>query len=86
MKMNQTETPASAFRAAYAVSIAAKIKSLKRDGTVAMGNENLFAVTMPHGALYNHPGAIRGTNARYYLHEMFREIVAANPAFRKFVY
>lgn len=77
--------PAAQFRASYAQSIAAKVRALKSDGTVAMDEENLFAITIPHGSLYSHAGAPRGTNCAYYLRQMFREIVASTPALKRFV-
>ena len=52
---------------------------------MAMGEANLFALTVPRDALCNHAGAPRGTNATYYLHQLFREIISRTPTLKRFI-
>lgn len=66
----------------YRGAITAKIRELKKDGTVAIGEENLFAIVRVSN---NQAGAPVGTNARFYLHEMFRHIVSTTPAIKRFI-
>ena len=90
--MNTSITNQSAARDAgqkfvglYKDSILNKISLLKHDGTTAMGEENLFSVTIPRGSLYNHGGAPRGTNAAWALKQIFHEIIASTPKIKRFV-
>lgn len=67
------------FKAEIAVNICRTIRALRRDGTVAMGLANLMQVTPTPRT-----GGPRGVNSAYYYKGIFAEVVASNPAFKKF--
>lgn len=67
-KPENLKTP---FQTQLCANIRAYIAQAKRDGTVAMGVENLRQCVKPPGDL---PGAPKGTNAQYVYAEIFREI------------
>lgn len=68
---NPNPTPASPFKLALAAAIKAAIRNAKADGTVAMGLENLKAVSAVPA------GAPLGTNARWVYNEIFNEVAPA---------
>ncbi len=72
MARGLTAAPKSPFERALEKAIASKIKELKRDGTLSMGLDNMMQVVRPPSSSLK--GAPRGTNARYYYKEMFRDI------------
>lgn len=73
----------SPFKAELRRRINDMIDECRNEGTVAMSTECLMQCVMsPHHC----EGAPRGTNARYYYREMFREMIANTPKFRKFTY
>lgn len=71
----------SPFENALKKSISDKIREMKREGTVSMSMENLMQVVRPPSSSLE--GAPRGTNARYYYVEMFRDLCGKE--FRSFV-
>lgn len=70
----------SPFELALRRAIAAKVKEEKAAGTVSMSLENLMQVVRPPSSSLE--GAPKGTNARYYYAEMFKDFVKD---FRSFV-
>lgn len=67
-----TAASKSPFEKALEKAIASKIKELKQDGTVSMGMDNMMQVVRPPSPSLE--GAPRGTNARYYYKQMFRDV------------
>jgi len=72
----------SPFKTELTKRIAECIRANRADGTTAMSLDCLFQnVRPPSPGL---AGAPLGTNARYYYRQMFNEVVAASPAFKRF--
>ena len=69
------------FKSELTAVVRKKIASLKRQGTVGMGRENLWGLCAGDISR-NCPNAPVGTNAAYFARQTFDEIVAHN----KFVY
>lgn len=69
------------FESALKKAIGDKIREEKRDGMVSMSVENMMQVVRPPSSSLD--GAPRGTNARYFYSEMFRNI--CNKEFRSFI-
>jgi len=63
----------SPFESALRKAIADAIKKEKRDGTVSMSMDNLMQIVRPPSSSLD--GAPRGTNARYFYKQLFRELV-----------
>lgn len=70
----------SPFELALRKAIADKIREEKRSGTVSMSLENLMQIVRPPSSSLE--GAPRGTNARYYYSEMFKDFAKD---FRSFI-
>ena len=62
----------SPFEVALLKAITDTIKAEQRNGTTAMSIENLMQIVRPPSPTLE--GAPRGTNARYYYSEMFRNL------------
>lgn len=71
----------SSFEIALKQAISDKIREEKRMGTLSMSADNLMQVVRPPSASLD--GAPRGTNARYFYAEMFRNL--CDKEFRSFV-
>ena len=72
------------FAVATRARIAAKVKWLKRTGTVEISIENLVAITGPTGPEQFLKGAPLGTNGPYYYRELAREVIADMPELKRF--
>jgi hypothetical protein len=76
-------TAQAAFRAAVRSVIARQVSALLKDGTVGMGEDNLYAVCVRH---FPREGGPRGTNAAYYMRQLFAECVReSGPKVRAFI-
>jgi hypothetical protein len=53
--------------------VRAKVASLRREGTVGMGGENLFNMVVRE--LSHHPRAPKGTNAAFHMREDFNQVI-----------
>lgn len=73
----------SPFEDALRQAISGKIKEEQGHGTTVMSIENLMQIVRPPSSMLE--GAPRGTNARYYYAEMFRNLCQRRE-FRSFIY
>lgn len=60
------------FRDALVLSIRKTIREVRSQGTVGMSVDNLMMIVRPPSRELD--GAPRGTNARYYYAQLFREV------------